>query len=235
MRQIVYVVLAILCFGPQGVAHTIPQPHHAKRMRAPREFLIDRSKPYVYLEVVGIGPREPMRQGEPKVGIWLRLHNNCIVPIDLNTLSDRTPTGQLQPFDRVVADGPPAVGAANEGKLMNQSPGYPTTQSLARTLWSGSPAHGDLPAEINTSPKSKRVGMPPGYWEETAGTTTINPGENLYFSVPLNQVSENWHIEIPFEFELGVKSSVPSAHNYVALYQSQLGGESAELDHGASR
>lgn len=46
-----------------------------------KDFVIDKSKPYVYLEFEHIGPRTPIQSGEPGTGLWLRVVNNCRLPI----------------------------------------------------------------------------------------------------------------------------------------------------------
>ncbi len=46
-------------------------------------FLIDSTKPYVYLEMDHIGRRNALLSGESEQGIWLRLHNNSNVPITI--------------------------------------------------------------------------------------------------------------------------------------------------------
>ena len=35
-----------------------------------------------------------------------------------------------------------------------------------------------------------------------ASLITIGPGEEILFSLPVNHLNKNWHIEIPFNFEL---------------------------------
>jgi hypothetical protein len=44
-------------------------------------FVLDTSKPYVYLKYDHIGPRKPVQPGEDNVGLWLRIVNNCRIPI----------------------------------------------------------------------------------------------------------------------------------------------------------
>ena len=46
-----------------------------------QDFVIDQSKPYVYLKFDHIGPRKPVQDGEGDTGIWLRVVNNCRIPI----------------------------------------------------------------------------------------------------------------------------------------------------------
>ena len=46
-----------------------------------KDFVIDESRPYAYLKFDHIGPRKPVQDGEGDVGIWLRVVNNCRIPI----------------------------------------------------------------------------------------------------------------------------------------------------------
>jgi hypothetical protein len=51
----------------------------------PYAFVVDASKPYVYLAFDHVGRREAAREGESPQGLWLRLINNCRVPIEVVT------------------------------------------------------------------------------------------------------------------------------------------------------
>jgi hypothetical protein len=46
-----------------------------------RDFLIDPSKDYVYLEFDHLGSRERIGGDEVSQGLWIRLVNNCRVPV----------------------------------------------------------------------------------------------------------------------------------------------------------
>lgn len=193
----------------------------------PDNFVIDPTKPYVYLEVDHIGPRRPMREDEPKVGIWLRWHNNCRAPITVFTFGAGNPPVAFVPeppsqdeevgvYYGVVANPPPAI-EASEG-----FPVGPTPSDVAAELWGNSPPM--------TSPKPKPTAgsvqksedskMPEGYWLDVGSLTTIYPGKSIYFSLPRNSVSPKWHVEIQFEFGLKVQS--PNVHNYITLYEDDL-------------
>jgi hypothetical protein len=52
------------------------------------------------------------------------------------------------------------------------------------------------------SAKTKSDEIPRGYIEEVASSMTIRPGQEIFFSIPVNHLSKRWHVEIPFEFEL---------------------------------
>lgn len=51
-----------------------------------RNFVIDSSKPYVYVKFDHIGNRKPAAEGEEESKVlWLRLVNNCNLPITVRT------------------------------------------------------------------------------------------------------------------------------------------------------
>ena len=50
------------------------------QVRTP-DFLIDPSKDYVYLEFDHLGSRERIGGDEVSQGLWIRLVNNCRVPV----------------------------------------------------------------------------------------------------------------------------------------------------------
>jgi hypothetical protein len=64
--------------------------------------------------------------------------------------------------------------------------------------------------------------MPYGYMLPTSSFATLAPGQSIYFSLPMDQVSNGWHVEIPFRFDLKVSSPLRSATNLVSLYQADL-------------
>ena len=44
--------------------------------------------------------------------------------------------------------------------------------------------------------------MPRGGMSEVFSSVTLGPNEDVLFSVPANSLSEKWHMEILFEFDL---------------------------------
>jgi|WetSurMetagenome_2_1015567.scaffolds.fasta_scaffold57805_1 hypothetical protein len=48
-------------------------------------FLLNSSKPYVYLEFDHAGDRMPIYPNESKKGIWLKFVNNCRIPVTIKT------------------------------------------------------------------------------------------------------------------------------------------------------
>jgi hypothetical protein len=53
--------------------------------QATAKLALDATKPIVYIQFDHAGPRQPVEQDEPATGLWLRLVNNTIVPIEVKT------------------------------------------------------------------------------------------------------------------------------------------------------
>src|SRR5712692_3054608 len=66
-------------------------PSRAKDTRTRPDFVIDPSKHYVYLKFDHVGDREPLSADEPSKGLWLRLVNNCRLPITVATFNTENP------------------------------------------------------------------------------------------------------------------------------------------------
>jgi hypothetical protein len=81
-----------------------------------KDFLIDPSKPYVYLETDHIGPRKPGNEHEPNTGIYLRLKNNCRLPIIVSTFGGPIggTDGEVGVMDEVVLN-PTAIYGDMDG------------------------------------------------------------------------------------------------------------------------
>src|SRR5580692_12318112 len=54
------------------------------------KLALDEAKPIIYIELVHIGPRPPVEGDEPDRGLWLRLVNNSVVPIEVQTMGTST-------------------------------------------------------------------------------------------------------------------------------------------------
>lgn len=212
MRKLPVVFTILTAFQFVGAA----QSKHPEGVIAPQTFLVDRSKPYVYLEVVRIGPRIPRSDEEPKVGIWLRLHNNCIVPIIVRTFGvpDGSPDKEVGVLDNVVAN---PVEGISEG--VSWADNW-TTSSLPFDS-AASSKESSQTASTKVAPAS----IPRGYGSDVSSFETLAPGQSMYFSLPRNQVSPKWHVEIPFRFDLKLHSTLTSAYNFVALYEGDVSSQ----------
>jgi hypothetical protein len=71
----------------------------------PKSFVLDQSKEYVYIAFDHVGDRKPVFLGELKKGLWLRLVNNCRLPIIVNTFGTGTDDPGIGLFHEVVLSG----------------------------------------------------------------------------------------------------------------------------------
>jgi hypothetical protein len=156
----------------------------AQSTKMGKDFLVDVNRPFVYVMFDHIGPGIPRDPTEPNSRIWLRLKNNCRIAILVraNGVPDESPKDEVGLEWKVVPN--------------------PTIQGMV----SFSPSGKDKPqtglnAETQKSEKTTDE-IPRGYMEEVASLVTIGPGQQILFSMPVNHLSERWHVEIPFDFEL---------------------------------
>jgi len=81
------------------------------------DFVIDESKPYVYIAFDHVGSRVPLSKDEVPTGLWLRVVNNCKVPISLRTFDPATHDPGVGVLHEIVAShtipppGPGIVGS----------------------------------------------------------------------------------------------------------------------------
>jgi hypothetical protein len=137
------------------------------------DFLIDVTKPYVYLELDHVGPRQPRGKDEPSVGIYLRLRNNSRLPIVVSMFGGPPGSPECDIMDEVVPN-----------------------RRLHLTVSGGRSIFAPPPPEV---PKQD---PPIGYEGDLRTAVPIPPGGHVFFSLPINHVSPTWHLEIPFEFDL---------------------------------
>jgi hypothetical protein len=148
---------------------------------AERGFVIDASRPYAYVKFDHIGKGVKRSDEEPDLRIWLRLTNNCGLPIMVRTTG--VPDGVLEDeegvMDIIVAieppRGPEVIGTRRaDGTVVGREPFV----------------------------KAKPGELPHDYWFEVGSRQAIEPGTDLLFSVPINHVGPRWSFEIPFEFDV---------------------------------
>jgi hypothetical protein len=68
----------------------------------PKGFVLDDSNEYVYIAFDHVGDRKPVFLREVKKGLWLRLVNNCRIPIIVNTFGTGTDDPGIGLFHEVV-------------------------------------------------------------------------------------------------------------------------------------
>jgi hypothetical protein len=154
-----------------------------------QSFVRDASKPYVYIKFDHTGPREPLSPDEPTSGLWLRLVNNCRVPIIIGIFNPGTGDPGIGLFDNIIPIRPRMV----PGRLAE-------------------PKQGAKPREA----------LPAGYSSEVFSTTTIEPGSDILFSVPVNHVSAWWHMQIVFNLDVGGAVYGSEPYNVVSFYWQDI-------------
>lgn len=156
----------------------------AQGTKTNKGFLINVNRPFVYVKFDHIGQGAPRSVDEPNSRIWLRLTNNCRIPILVraNGVPDESPKNEVG-LEYEVVPSPTLRGMASFS---------PSQKGRPQTAQSGETQESETKADE----------IARGYMEEVASLVTIGPGEEVLFSMPVNHLSKRWHVEIPFEFEL---------------------------------
>jgi hypothetical protein len=141
-----------------------------KAPQNPDSFVLVGNKPFVYVEFLRVGKREPLGEGEVPEGVWLKIVNNCRVPIQFMV-----------------------SGGLGDEAIPNEEVVYDEYHGVIGTMANG---------EQSPPPQKPRSEMPGGYMFHVGSNYILPPGKSLSFSVPINHVAEDWHIEIPFAFVL---------------------------------
>jgi hypothetical protein len=163
-------------------------------------FVLDGTKPYVYLQFDHVGPRKPLHEGEPSTGLWLRIMNNCKVPISVRSYGVTTGDAGTGVFDEVipVQQGFRVQAASGEISL--------STHETA----SQKPA---------IEPSAK---MPEGYSAEVSSATLVQPGQSLLFSVPRSHVSRDWFLRVKFTLAVSKPSVGPGPLTELDFFNEQI-------------
>lgn len=129
----------------------------------------------MYLKFDHIGEGLQRSEDEPTSRIWLRLTNNCRLPIMVTTsgIPDGSPRDEVGVDDNVVADPPMLI-----------------------TIGAIGPNEQKAPVRVDEHR------MPEAHLPEAGSLETIPSGKAILFSVPVNHVGKDWHFEIPFSFDL---------------------------------
>jgi hypothetical protein len=155
----------------------------AAAQRTPVDFVLDNSNPYVYLKLDHVGPRKPMVAGESALGVWVRLVNNCRIPIVVQT-----------------------IGTDVDGiTVLDQVEKYSQGVTISSTDSDGNP---DPVAKHAEPPNGYDR-----FSSDIPGYTKILPGSNLLFSVPINHVvGDGWYMRVRFSFDLPHSRSGPYSY-----------------------
>lgn len=156
--------------------------------QAKPDFVIETNRPYVYLVFDHMGEGPSFADGEPRARIWFRLVNNCRVPIRLRTFG--APKSAGEPVGSFASKKDVEVGILLN--VVKDEEGF-------RVISDKEP------------PQSEKdfSKMPIGYVADFSSASTVGPSQSLLFSVPTNFLGENWHIEIPYQFEVPNKCCRP--------------------------
>jgi hypothetical protein len=159
------------------------------------QFIFNKERAFTYLQFDHVGKGTRRDENEPAYRIWLRFVNNCRVPIVIRTsgVPDGSPVGEVGIFHNVVAN-PTTYGVSGGGTILESG---------------ASPKLAERPAA--TPP------MPDGYDADVSSTATLQASESLLFSIPINHLSEKWHIVIAFRFDL--------PHKRPLHYEANIGGQ----------
>lgn len=166
-----------------------------------KSFVIDGTRPYAYLQFDHIGPRKPLHEGEPLVGLWLRIVNNCRVPIEVKSYG--VPTGD------------PGTGVFDEVIPLQQDGITVQADSLEVPLSTGDKAVKEF---ANIAPTK----IPQGYSAELSSATRILPGGDLLFSVPRDHVSRNWFLRVKFTLAVNEPAVGPGPFTELDFFNDQI-------------
>ena len=169
------------------------------------DFVIDASKPYVFLKFDHIGSRRPIREGESSTGVWLRVVNNCHVPIVFEG-RDGTP-------------GEPGVVLLDE--VVDKEPMLEIFASPTPDIQVESEPPTEPSGPIGNA-VSKPNKKPNGYTSELPGTYRVAPGKELLFSFPRNHVSSGWYMRVKFALDLNSSSASIGPFTYLPFHENDL-------------
>jgi hypothetical protein len=182
-----FVFVFILLFGASAFSQDINSTN----------FVIDPAKPYVYLKFDHIGPRKPHQDGEISTGLWLKVVNNCRIPIVLRASGGLLGDIEAVLEDEVVEDEPimQIIGSDLEMKEFER----------------------DLKLR-----RDRLKNKPEGYSFEVSGVATVQPGTEILISFPLNHVDDHWYLRVKFALKLNNSSVAVGPFTYLPFYKLDI-------------
>jgi len=192
MKNFVFVL--IMFFG----ANAFSQEHDSTK------FVLDPSKPYVYLKFDHIGPRKSHPNGEDDAGLWLRLVNNCRLPIVL----------------RASGGYPGEPGVALEDEVVEQEQGIQIISDQDSEDF-------QRREELR---KARLKHKPEGYTYEVSGVVRVQPGKDILFSVPLSHVDEFWYMRVKFALDLDKSSIAIGPFTYLPFFRWNIPKEERQTE-----
>jgi hypothetical protein len=224
-------ILCILIFGTFFLFSSLfeERPAFAQNAHSPMtNFLIDQSKPYVYLEIDHIGPRKPLIAGEPTVGLWMRLRNNCNLPIVIVAFGKKLSTsssGSLNLVDEVMPTPPAPTGDTVGTAILYQPDQEGLTDIFVNPNGNEAAVRGaeDAAREMHKLKENKRPhGYNSGVQPGVERIKVVPPGGIVTFGVPISHVAESWHFEIPFRLAIKHQDKFRQPYSYVSFFWDDL-------------
>jgi hypothetical protein len=163
-------------------------------------FVLDGTKPYVYLQFDHVGPRKPLHEGEPSTGLWLRIVNNCKVPIGVRSYGVTTGDIGTGVFDEII----------------------PVQQGITVQAYFGEISLSTDEKPTQTTANEQSTKMPEGYSAELSSVTRVLPGQSLLFSVPRNHVSRDWFLRVKFALAVSKPSVGPGPFTELDFFNEQI-------------
>jgi len=189
------------------------------------DFVLNPSKPYVYLVPDHVGPRKPLRDGESDTGMWFRLVNNCRLPLVI--IASKSPAeteGEAFWVQDEVVPNKPSPGVDSTGAGVGYEKGQEAlTEIFLHPNQNEAEVRGAEKAAESARETSKQPhGYNDGYQPGPQVLKVIPPGGEVLFSLPINHVGKTWHFEIPFRFALKQEGTIRQPYSYVALFWDDL-------------
>jgi hypothetical protein len=168
----------------------------AMAQQSTESFVLNDSNPYVYMKLDHVGPREPLINGEPRTGAWIRIVNNSRVPILVPTAGTPNKEGAIEILDEVVPVGQNAVTITTDD--------------------------GKKESELAQRPKPPEGYA--AYASHVSGLTRVASGDTLLFSVPIDHVvGPYWYMRV--RFSLDISGSQHGPYSYVDSFTVYIPAE----------
>jgi hypothetical protein len=178
-------------------------------------FVLDHSRQYVYLKFDHIGPRKPVQSGESGIGLWLKVVNNCRIPILFKSYG--------------VPPGEPGVGLADETVEVEEA----RIQIYGLFAKEAAAAKEENRLRLQAAKAERQLRLqklkhkPEGYLLKVSGAVRVQPGEEILFSVPRNHVSNEWDLRL--KFVLDVSRSKAGPYTYLYFSESDIPREFRQI------
>ncbi len=173
-------------------------------------FVLDNSRPYAYVEFDHVGPRKPLYQWEPNVGIWIRIVNNCRIPLRFMKFSgDQSDLV----FDEVVP--------YKEGGLIITAESAEVELIAPKILVDGRIA----PPPETQKEKERRpnqITPPPGYSDDLISYVHIAPGKSILVNFPRDHVSKDWFMRLWFTLAIGRIEKIAQPNTCLEFHEENI-------------